>query len=515
MWYKVNTLRSNGLNKSQISLELGIDRATVRRYLKMNESEFHAWIQQKRPGSQKLSVYKQFVLDQLQSAYYLSSAQIEDRLKEHFVDFPKVNSKTVYNFVKKVRQEYGLPKAPKKAPRLYQKLPDPPFGEEAQVDFGEHHMQTEGSGRVKVYFFVLTLSRSRYKYVYFQVRPFISKTASYAHELAFSYIQGIPSNIIYDQDRVFIVQENLGDVLLTEEFRQLSEKYSFNAVFCRKADPESKGKVESVVKYVKNNFLKGRKFTSLEHLQEAVLGWLSRTANTKPHGTTRIPPVELWKEEQPYLLPFTTFPEQPLFKLLAYKVRKDNTLAYRGNFYSLPLGTYQDTGSEVLLEEKNGVLLLYDKNQQLMAQHIIPAEKGKYISNTDHKRTKSKTLQKAHELLVDELGQKDQGREYLEKLEKDKPRYYYDNVRVIRKGIQGANAPVLHKTVLFCLENKLYNGYSFIEVLGHYQKEEKAQTISSNIQIEGASGLKSLSGLSPATSDIDIYENILLQSCNK
>ena len=46
MWYKVNELKSKGLNKSQISKELGIDRATVRKYISMNESEFYQWIEQ-------------------------------------------------------------------------------------------------------------------------------------------------------------------------------------------------------------------------------------------------------------------------------------------------------------------------------------------------------------------------------------------------------------------------------------------------------------------------------------
>ena len=41
MWYKVKELSETGLNKSQIARELGIYRATVRRYLGMEEEEFH------------------------------------------------------------------------------------------------------------------------------------------------------------------------------------------------------------------------------------------------------------------------------------------------------------------------------------------------------------------------------------------------------------------------------------------------------------------------------------------
>ena len=40
MWNKVKNLSADGLNMSQISRELGIHRDTVRKYLKMSESEF-------------------------------------------------------------------------------------------------------------------------------------------------------------------------------------------------------------------------------------------------------------------------------------------------------------------------------------------------------------------------------------------------------------------------------------------------------------------------------------------
>ena len=46
MWYKVKELQSKGLNKTQIGLEVGIHRKTVRKYLTMSEDEFHSWIEQ-------------------------------------------------------------------------------------------------------------------------------------------------------------------------------------------------------------------------------------------------------------------------------------------------------------------------------------------------------------------------------------------------------------------------------------------------------------------------------------
>ncbi len=53
------------------------------------------------------------------------------------------------------------------------------------------------------------------------------------------------------------------------------------------ADPESKGKIESVVKYVKGNFLENRNIYDDSILNGSLLDWLERTANAKVHGTTK------------------------------------------------------------------------------------------------------------------------------------------------------------------------------------------------------------------------------------
>lgn len=43
--------------------------------------------------------------------------------------------------------------------------------------------------------------------------------------------------------------ENIGDLILTQAFRQSVNKIGFEAVFCRKSNPESKGKIENVSNY--------------------------------------------------------------------------------------------------------------------------------------------------------------------------------------------------------------------------------------------------------------------------
>jgi transposase len=120
----------------------------------------------------------------------------------------------------------------------------------------------------------------------------------------FEYIGGIPNQIVYDQDTVFIVSENGGDIILTDAFRAYTRDQSFDLYFCRKADPESKGKVENVVKYVKQNFLCNRTYHNIETLNDQAMGWLGRTANSLPHGTTKKEPFSELIIEQAFLKPY-------------------------------------------------------------------------------------------------------------------------------------------------------------------------------------------------------------------
>jgi len=473
MWYQVQELTHQGLNKSQIHQQTGLDRATVRKYQKMEEDEFHQWIKQAVNLPKKLAGYRKFVKELLSQKPYLSSAQVEDRLKEHYEDLPKIHSKTVYNFVMSIRRQYDIPKPSKPKARVFEKLPEPLFGKQAQVDFGQTWLMTKQGGRKKVCFFSMVLSRSRYKFVLFDDKPFTAKTASEAHHHAFIYFQGVPKEILYDQDSVFMHNENLGDYLLTQAFSDFCKTQDFKAVFCRKADPQSKGKIESVVKYVKQNFLRGRTFVNKEILNKQALLWLARTGNAKVHSTTRLIPSGQWEEEKKHLLPIKQRRQQK--QLNSYKVRKDNTLCYRSNFYSLPLGTYKDKESRVLIEVVEDKLNICSSEGEQICTHRLCTARGQSIRNTDHRREKSKTLKEHQRQVLDILGQTQTAKEYLELLHKDKSRYYRDNLLHIIKNHNDYSEEDKKEALLFCIENKIFNARYLIDILDKKQADHQKE----------------------------------------
>jgi len=511
MWYKVQELHTEGLNKSQISRETGIHRKTVRAYLSMTESEFHTWIASTRCLPKKLNIYYEYVRELLKSHPYLSAAQVEDRLKERFNDMPLVHSKTVYNFVQNIRKCHGITKRQSHQPRQYEKLPELAYGLQAQADFGEYYMQTHEGGRKKVHFFVMVLSRSRQKYVYFQSIPFTASTAIKAHTEAFNYFGGQPKEVVYDQDRVFIVKENLGDVLLTKEFSIYCQQMSFKTVFCRKSDPESKGKIENVVGYVKNNFLRGREYINESTLNQSAQAWLARTANSKEHAGTKKIPMQEWEKEREYLIPLKASPEpSPDESMKKYKVRKDNTINYKSNFYTLPLGTYQGVNTWVLLKESEGQLQIYTETDEPLTIHPISHQRGMTISNTDHRRDKSQSYVQLKETVLGMMPGKEKSGLFLEMINKEKPRYFRDNLLVLMRHLPEYNTNSIAQAIDFCLENNIYNANTFIEITKHYKQELEQQNRISIIipKIELKHDWDALNSL-PQQSKISTYEPIL------
>lgn len=153
-------MKREGFSNLKISQELVIDRRTVKFYLSMDENQYEAFILSQSERKKELAPYEQFVKSKLELYQETPSAQMHDWLMDHYPCFPRVTPKTVYNFVMWVRQKYHLPQT---SPiRQYNAVEELEYGQQAQVDFGEYNMRNGLGKRVKVWFFTMILSRSRY-----------------------------------------------------------------------------------------------------------------------------------------------------------------------------------------------------------------------------------------------------------------------------------------------------------------------------------------------------------------
>ena len=196
--------------------------------------------------------------------------------------------------------------------------------------------------------------------------------------------------MVFDQDSVVSVSENYGDVVHTYEFEKLRQECKFDVYLCRRSDPESKGKIESVVKFVKQNFLENRIYSDDETLNWSAAEWLDRTGNGKINGTTRQIPAEAFKAEREFLRPLPTIittGDEKIYRT----VRKDNTILYDSNRYSVPLGTY-NSQKEVLVEPKDGVLRISTTFGDFICEHLVSPGRGMLIKNQNHGRSREEKI---------------------------------------------------------------------------------------------------------------------------
>ena len=155
------------------------------------------------------------------------------------------------------------------------------------------------------------------------------------HLHAFEFLAGYPQVILYD---------NLGSVILKRKypstapdfhptFVDLRDHFGFTAHLCRVYQAKTKGKVERSIGYVKENFLYGREFNSLDALNLRAREWLD-TVNGKVHGTTYEIPFDRLPREN--LRPFSSYSLYLFQKRYSRKVSRDYYLSLYGNLYSVP-----------------------------------------------------------------------------------------------------------------------------------------------------------------------------------
>jgi hypothetical protein len=462
MYHELHHRHRSGMTPPQIASFLGIDTRTVKKLLAMNEQEYLDFQQHLSTRSKKLAPYEDYVKSRLELCLEASSAQVHDWLKEHYPGFPNVSIKSIYNFVLYVRNKHQLLKT--FDTREFSQVEQLPYGQQSQIDFGEYNMIDVDGHRKKVYFFAMVLSRSRFKFVFFNEHPFIAETAVAAHEAAFAFIYGYTHELVYDQDKVLLVDENKGDLILTEAFRSYCQSRPFKVRFCRKCDPQSKGKIENVIKYIKYNFLRGRIYYSVSCLNDQVIDWLGRTANAKVHSTTlKIPALE-WELEKVHLIPL----KQPFAIALnhpVYNVTKDNVIHFKGSSYSVPDGTFQKPKTEVFVRQQNDCLIISNIGGEEIARHEISLLKGQQVRNNNHRRDHSKKVMHLIAQVTGLFSELDKATEYLENIHKQMPRYARDQINMIASAGKKYTKDEMDETLIYCLENNLPKAVDFEPVL--------------------------------------------------
>jgi transposase len=338
--------RERGEGVKRIARELGVDRKTVKRWLRLG-----AW-QPRQPQRRK-------------------------RQLDHFAEFierraPEVsfNGVVLYRELQGLGFTGGLMQVqrfvrPYREQRKWSELATVRFetgpGEQAEVDYGQLWVWI-GAQPEKVHLFVFTLGYSRRLYAHAYRNERLT-TLLDGHERAFRWFGGVTLTCLYDNPRNLVLGRRENKVLWHPQFEDLARYYGFTPRACQPYRARTKGKVESGVKYVKRNALAGRRFMSWEHLNDWLERWSVEVADVRVHGTTHERPAERFALEQ--LTPLGARPPYRYERVQQRRVANDALVTVGASRYSVPVAY---VGQTISVHEGIGHYEFFH-HDQLVARH--------------------------------------------------------------------------------------------------------------------------------------------------
>ena len=273
----------------------------------------------------------------------LSAQAIHDRLRLETRRSARpfmVSYSAVKRFVRGVKRARGLHAGEVAVPV------DTTPGEEAQVDFGyAGRLYDPSTGVVRrAWVFVMLLCHSRLMFVRL---VFDQRTETWLdlHEQAFRHFGGVVGTVVPDNTKRAVLRAAFGvdgPSELERSYREFARGWGFKIDPAPPGDPRKRGKVESAVKYLRGNPLKGRDGESLDDVQASLQLWNAEVASLRVHGSTKRRPLDVFTDdERPALRPLPVAPPQRVIWKHA-KVHPDSHVTCRGRLFSVPWRLIQE-----------------------------------------------------------------------------------------------------------------------------------------------------------------------------
>lgn len=361
-WEEVRRLRALGHSVSEIARTIGFDRKTVRSCLRKAE-----WMPYRRAPMTDtlLATHQAWLVERAPLVNYSARILFQElratRGYEGSYD-------TVRDAVRPLRTEGA-------AASLTQCRFETEPGHQGQVDWGEVQVQF-ATGRTKVHVFVMTLGYSRRAWAEGYENERMASLLA-AHEHAFAHFGGRPAELLYDRMRTVTMKPQAKKGQWNPTFESFFRYWGFEPRLCPAYRAQTKGKVESGVKYVKRNFMPGRVFTDLADFNEQLTAWLAEIADVRVHGTTHERPIDRFAGEASALV--RTLDQPSFFQALRRErvVADDWLIAIDSNRYSVPWRFIGKTVSVVRV----GASWQISYRGEVIAEH--PVLSGRYQIQVD------------------------------------------------------------------------------------------------------------------------------------
>lgn len=356
-WIMIRNDYVKGLSISEIARKYNMNWRTAKKYAVSDKMPKY---ERKKRKESKLNTFKDYIKGLLDNDNYTA--------KRIFREIKKMGYSGKYGIVKifvhSIKEE--------KYNEAFMRFETMP-GKQSQVDWGTAGTYIDENGKKKyIYFFTMILGYSRMRYVEF-VNAMKEEVFLKCHINAFHYFGGYTDEILYDNMKQVVLKRFVGKPhKLNPAFEDFAGYYGFKPILARPYRPETKGKIERTVGYVKQDFLPGEPM-NITILSNNIKNWLTEV-NSRIHTTTNEIPYERLKRENLNTINNRRDYEYEIIE--KRKVSKDCFVSYQGTKYSI---YPKYVKKEVNIKRVNDVINFYYKND-LIAEHKIRKDKRTVIN---------------------------------------------------------------------------------------------------------------------------------------
>ena len=248
-------------------------------------------------------------------------------------------------------------------------------GLQAQVDWASCGKIWHRGKRRRLSLFLLVLGHSRFLWGQFVVTERRPQLMTLLEE-AFREIGGVPREIVFDNMKqvVKLARTAEREATIQPEFLDFAGHWGFEVVACPAYWPRAKGKIERSIRYVKESFLEGRRFTDLADLNAQFREWLASVANVRVHGTTKERPVSRLAADLAGMLPLPAVVAYPSCPETTRRVTVDGRISVDGVLYSVDPALVDEARSvEVTIRRGgDGLLRVFHGAREVACHRLAP-----------------------------------------------------------------------------------------------------------------------------------------------
>lgn len=364
-WFMIRELARQGLSITEIARRVGCDRKTVRKHLAYPEQPRY---QARPPKPSKLDPFKPYLDQRLERGVFNCEVLYRELCERG------------YDGKKTILRDYVSPYRLAARHQASVRFETPP-GQQGQVDWGHFGTLWHQGRQRRLYCFALTLGYSRAMYAEFTLSSAMPDFLR-CHINAFTYLGGVPEHLLHDNQKTVVhVHDPGGAHHWNTQYLDFADHYGFWPRLCRPYRAQTKGKVESGVKYIRGNFWPScPDVATLEGLNEALWGWLSGVANVRLHGTTHEVPMARLEWERASLGTLQV-PPYDLSMVSSRRSSKDSVISYGGNRYSVPAA--YALSLLTVREKPEGMLEIY-AGLDCIARHNLVAGRHQTVVDPAH-----------------------------------------------------------------------------------------------------------------------------------